>query len=133
MASCTRLSPKSRWPAAIRASISSALRVLLTATSWTSPASRLATFAADSMPSRMRFRRSGTLLIEARYRKRDGHSPAIMAADLADDRRTHGRWLVGRDRPDARGSGGRCAALLAGRGRSGRAGGAHRADRQEVR
>jgi len=48
-ASCTRLSPKSRWPDAISFSISCKARVLLTAIRLTSAGSRRATFAAAAI------------------------------------------------------------------------------------
>src|SRR5262249_45521184 len=57
IASCTRLSPKSRWPASINTSISSADRVLLTAISWISDGSRRARAADAAMPSTIAWRR----------------------------------------------------------------------------
>lgn len=52
IASCTRFSPKTRWPAKITGRTASAENVFDTATSVTAPAGRFAAFSALPMPAR---------------------------------------------------------------------------------
>ncbi len=99
-ASCTRFSPKSRWPSAISASIASAGWVLETAISVTSSGRRPASAAA--LPIRAVTSAECRLRHGLCYRKRDARPPPS-AAPLADDRRAAGRRAARRGRAPARG------------------------------
>src|SRR5438876_12375244 len=59
LASCTRFSPKTRWPAAITGSIASAPKVFDTAISVTAPGARAALRQAASISARTAARREG--------------------------------------------------------------------------
>src|SRR6185369_4364000 len=101
-ASCTRFSPKTRWPAAISGAMASGPCVLLTATRVISPALRRAIAAAWAMRSRTVWRRVAGCSILLRYSVRMRPRQTLPNLWLVSDARTDARDESGLERAMAR-------------------------------